>query len=88
MFGPDMFDPRLEFDYRPLSEAVARGDSDIDPADFGKTVGEVLGEGITLDQLTKVSMANVKSIRITEPEIIKPRSARGSFFGRLLRSIY
>lgn len=81
IFGPDMFDPRLELGCRPLSEAVARGDSDIDPADFEKTVGEVLGEDATLDELTRVSMANARSIRVAEPE-----PARKNFFARLFAS--
>jgi hypothetical protein len=64
VFGPDMFDPRTENGARPLSRAVARGDSDIDPADFEKTVGEVLGPDADLDDLTRVSLRNVESIKI------------------------
>jgi hypothetical protein len=81
VFGPDMFDPRLELDCQPLSEAVARGNSDIDPADFGKTVGEILGENVTLDELTRVSIANARSIRIAEPEPLCKK-----FFARLFAS--
>jgi hypothetical protein len=86
VFGPDMFDPRVMYGGTPLSDAVARGDSDIDPIDFDKAVGEVLGEDVTLDELTRVCIANVKSIKVTEPEIIIPRteSVWKKFVARLL----
>ena len=85
IFGPDMFDPRVMRGGTPLSDAVARGDSDIDPADFEKTVGEVLGEDVTLDELTRVCMANAKSIKITVPETTtSKRQSVHRFFARLL----
>lgn len=68
VFGPDMFDPRTENGARPLSRAVAEGHSEIDPADFEKTVGEVLGEDVDLKQLTQVSLRNAESIEVPPAE--------------------
>lgn len=69
VFGPDMFDPRTENGDRPLSRAVAEGHSDIDPADFEKTVGEVLGGEVDLDELARVSLRNADSIEIQQTDI-------------------
>jgi hypothetical protein len=64
IFGPDMFDPRTENGARPLSEAIEQGQSDIDPKDFGKTVGEVLGSDVDIDELTRISLRNARSIKV------------------------
>jgi hypothetical protein len=64
IFGPDMFDPRTENGARPLSEAIEQGQSDIDPKDFGKTVGEVLGSDVEIDELTRISLRNARSIKV------------------------
>jgi hypothetical protein len=65
VFGPDMFDPRTENGARPLSRAVAEGHSDIDPADFEKSVGDVLGDEVDLDELARVSLKNADSIEVS-----------------------
>jgi hypothetical protein len=68
VFGPDMFDPRTENGARPLSAAVAEGNSDIDTRDFDKTVGEVLGADIALEDLARVSLANAHSIEVSSAD--------------------
>jgi len=64
IFGPDMFDPRTENGARPLSKAIEQGRSSIDPEDFDKTAGEVLGSNVGLDELTRISLQNARSIEV------------------------
>jgi hypothetical protein len=69
VFGPDMFDPRINNNDRPFTDAIMEGRTAFTAADMSKTTAEMYGADLSDVELREAVRADIHSIRPREESV-------------------